>query len=63
MIKLQDDELKGKEWLPANSNDIYLKAVMPRKMEFIQPGVLAKDHKWRPVLCVLEGTVFRVYQC
>ncbi len=36
---------------------------MPRKMEFTQPGVQAKDRKWRRVVCELEGTVFRVYEC
>ena len=52
-----------RERLPAYSNSLYLMAVMPRKMEFIAPGVQAKDRKWRRVLCELEGTVFRVYKC
>ena len=62
-IQPRDDELEGKERLPCYSNDIYLKAIMPRKMEFTKPGVQAKDRKWRRVICVLEGTAFRVYSC
>ncbi|KAJ6470631.1 hypothetical protein C8R47DRAFT_757000 [Mycena vitilis] len=57
----RDDE--GREALPGYSNDILLRGVMPRKMEFSAPGVQAKDRKWRRVVCELEGTVFRVYRC
>lgn len=60
-IQPRDEE--GKERLPSYSNSIYLTAVMPRKMEFIAPGVQARDRKWRRVLCVLEGTAFSVYKC
>ncbi|KAJ3573761.1 hypothetical protein NP233_g2233 [Leucocoprinus birnbaumii] len=56
-------EDEGRERLPAYSNPIYLKAIMPRKMEFSSPGVQAKDRKWRRMMCVLEGTVMRVYKC
>ncbi|KAH9852256.1 hypothetical protein C2E23DRAFT_868745 [Lenzites betulinus] len=56
----RDDE--GCERLPKYSNTIFLAAVMPRKMEFAQPGVQSKDRKWRRVYCVLEGTMFRVYK-
>ena len=35
---------------------------MPRKLEFTRPGVQAKDRKWKRVLCVLEGTSFKVYK-
>ncbi|CDO74580.1 hypothetical protein BN946_scf184583.g7 [Trametes cinnabarina] len=59
---IQPREEEGKEELPPYSNSIYLTGVMPRKMEFIQPGVQAKDRKWRRVYCVLEGTMFRVYK-
>ncbi|KAI0355957.1 hypothetical protein OH77DRAFT_1401888 [Trametes cingulata] len=59
-IQPRDEE--GKEELPPYSNSIYLTGVMPRKMEFSQPGVQAKDRKWRRVYCVLEGTMFRVYK-
>ncbi|KAK0474185.1 hypothetical protein IW261DRAFT_568799 [Armillaria novae-zelandiae] len=55
--------VEGRETLPGYSNSIYLRSVMPRKMEFTQPNVQAKDRKWRRVVCELEGTVFRVYEC
>ncbi|KAJ7359455.1 hypothetical protein DFH08DRAFT_769387, partial [Mycena albidolilacea] len=57
----RDDE--GREVLPKYSNEILLRGVMPRKMEFSAPGVQARDRKWRRVVCELEGTVFRVYRC
>ena len=60
-IQPRDEE--GREHLPSYTNDIYLRAIMPRKMEFIGPGVQARDRKWRRILCVLEGTAFRVYKC
>ncbi|KAF8637866.1 hypothetical protein AX17_002492 [Amanita inopinata Kibby_2008] len=60
-VQPRDDE--GMEKLPAYTNDVYLKAIMPRKMEFSSPGMQAKDRKWRRVICVLEGTVFRIYRC
>jgi hypothetical protein len=62
-VKIQPREDEGKEKLPSYTNEIFLKAIMPRKMEFSSPGVQAKDRKWRRVLCVLEGTAFRVYKC
>ena len=60
---IQPREDEGREKLPLYSNEIHLRAIMPRKMEFVAPGILAKDRKWRRVLCVLEGTVFKVYKC
>ncbi|KAJ2916547.1 hypothetical protein MD484_g3846, partial [Candolleomyces efflorescens] len=60
---LQPREDEGKEALPAYSNAVYLKAIFPRKMEFSAPGVQAKDRKWKRVLCVLEGTMLKVYRC
>jgi hypothetical protein len=60
-IQPRDDE--GEEHLPPYSNAIYLRAIMPRKVEFSAPGVQSKDRKWRRVLCVLEGTAFKVYKC
>ena len=62
-LKVLPREDEGKENLPPYTNDIFLKAVMPRKMEFTSPGVQAKDRKWRQVLCVLDGTALRVYKC
>ena len=60
-IQPRDDE--GREHLPRYTNGIYLRAIMPRKMEFTAPGVQARNRKWRRTLCVLEGTAFRVYKC
>ena len=60
-IQPRDEE--GSERLPHYTNDIYLRTVMPRKMEFSAPGLAARDRKWRRCLCVLEGTAFRVYKC
>ena len=60
-IQPRDEE--GSERLPHYTNDLYLRAIMPRKMEFSAPGVQARDRKWRRMLCVLEGTAFRVYKC
>ena len=60
---IQPREDEGMEKLPPYVNSIHLKAILPRKMEFSKPGVQAKDRKWRRVICVLEGTMFRVYQC
>ena len=56
----RDEE--GKEKLPLYTNSIYLAAVMPRKMEFTAPGFQAKDRKWKRALCVLDGTMFKVYR-
>ncbi|KAI0763448.1 hypothetical protein BD413DRAFT_582495 [Trametes elegans] len=61
-LPIQPRDEEGQETLPAYSNAIYLAGVMPRKMEFTEPGVQAKDRKWRRVYCVLEGTMFRVYK-
>ncbi|KAF8800588.1 hypothetical protein BYT27DRAFT_7199720 [Phlegmacium glaucopus] len=59
-IQPRDDE--GREKLPSYSNSIHLKAIMPRKLEFSQPGVQAKDRKWKKVLCVLDGTALKIYK-
>jgi hypothetical protein len=55
-------EDEGQERLPAYTNSVHLRAVLPRKVEFTSPGVQAKDRKWRRVLCELDGTVFKVYR-
>ncbi len=60
--KIVPRDEEGREQLPAYSNAIHLVGVMPRKVEFTQPGVQAKDRKWRRVYCVLEGTMFCVYK-
>jgi len=62
-LTIQPRDEEGCEHLPHYTNGIYLRAIMPRKMEFSAPGVQARDRKWRRVLCILEGTAFRVYRC
>ncbi|GJJ14948.1 hypothetical protein Clacol_009218 [Clathrus columnatus] len=52
----------GDESLPAYTNQLFLIAQMPRKMEFTKPGVVSQDRKWKRVWCVLEGTKFGVYK-
>ena len=59
---VQPREEEGMERLPTYTNSIYLAAVMPRKVEFNAPGFQAKDRKWKRALCVLEGTMFKVYR-
>ncbi|KAF5381359.1 hypothetical protein D9615_008321 [Tricholomella constricta] len=60
-IQPRDDE--GHERLPPYTNGIYMRGIIPRKMEFVAAGVQAKDRKWRRVLCVVEGTALKIYQC
>ena len=55
-------EEEGKEKLPPYTNHIYLAAVMPRKMEFTAPGFQARDRKWKRALCILEGTMLKIYR-
>lgn len=55
-------EEEGMEQLPKYTNSIYLAAIMPRKLEFSAPGFQSRDRKWRRALCVLEGTMFKVYK-
>jgi hypothetical protein len=62
-IQIEPPDEEGYEHLPHYTNHIYLRAIMPRKMEFTAPGVQARDRKWRRTLCILEGTAFRVYSC
>lgn len=54
-------EEEGMEKLPKYKNYIYLSAILPRKVEFTAPGVQSRDRKWRRCMCVLEGTVFKIY--
>lgn len=56
------DDYYGDEALPPYTNQLYLVGQMPRKMEFVKPGVVSTDRKWRRVWCVLEGTKFSVYK-
>ncbi|EKM58014.1 uncharacterized protein PHACADRAFT_251968 [Phanerochaete carnosa HHB-10118-sp] len=55
-------EEEGREQLPQYTNTIYLAAIMPRKVEFNAPGFQARDRKWKRALCILEGSMFKVYR-
>ncbi|KAG8748465.1 hypothetical protein FRC10_003598 [Ceratobasidium sp. 414] len=55
-------EEEGKEKLPPYSCGIHIEAMMPRKMEFTAPGVLAKDRAWKKQYIVLHGTSLFIYK-
>ncbi|KAG8732480.1 hypothetical protein FRC11_013345 [Ceratobasidium sp. 423] len=55
-------EEEGKEKLPGYSCGIHIEAMMPRKMEFSAPGVLAKDRSWKKQYIVIHGTSLYVYK-
>ncbi|CAE6425004.1 unnamed protein product [Rhizoctonia solani] len=55
-------EEEGKEKLPGYSCGIHIEAMMPRKMEFSAPGVLAKDRSWKKQYIVIHGTSLMVYK-
>ncbi|QRW19295.1 Nascent polypeptide-associated complex subunit alpha [Rhizoctonia solani] len=55
-------EEEGKEGLPGYSCGIHIEAMMPRKMEFSAPGVLAKDRGWKKQYIVIHGTSLMVYK-
>ncbi|KAG9095550.1 hypothetical protein FRC06_009691 [Ceratobasidium sp. 370] len=55
-------EEEGKEKLPPYSCRIHIEAMMPRKMEFSAPGVLAKDRAWKKQYIVLHGTSLFIYK-
>jgi hypothetical protein len=56
-------EEEGTECLPAYELTIpILAALLPRKVEFVSPGVQATDRRWKRVWCVLEGTSFKLYE-
>ncbi|KAF8644913.1 hypothetical protein AX16_008196 [Volvariella volvacea WC 439] len=63
LVPIRPREDEGNEQLPPYTNAIFLKAILNRKLEFTKPGVIAKDRRWTRVVCVLEGTMFRVYKC
>lgn len=57
----EDEDDQDPMHLPRYANAIYLRAEMPRKLEFTAPGVQARDRKWRRVVCEIEGTVLRLW--
>ncbi|KDN50163.1 hypothetical protein RSAG8_01499, partial [Rhizoctonia solani AG-8 WAC10335] len=55
-------EEEGKEKLPGYSCGVHIEAMMPRKMEFSAPGVVAKDRSWKKQYIVIHGTCMMVYK-
>lgn len=55
-------EEEGREPLPAYSCDVHIEGYVPRKMEFLKPGVQAKDRRWKRQYVILHGTSIKVYK-
>ena len=55
-------EEEGREGLPDYSCAIHFEGYMPRKMEFVQPGVQARDRAWKMQYFVLHGTAIKVFK-
>lgn len=56
----RDEE--GREKLPGYWCGVHIEGTLSRKMEFIQPGVQAKDRGWKKFYFVLHGTALYVYK-
>ena len=59
-IAPRDEE--GRERLPGYSCAVHIEGEMPRKMEFVAPGVQAPNRTWRTQYIVIHGTSIRVYK-
>ena len=55
-------EDEGREALPDYTCDVHIEAYVPRKMEFLKPGVQAKDRRWKRQYVILHGTSIKVYK-
>lgn len=55
-------EDEGSEALPAYSCDVHIEGWVPRKMEFLKPGVQAKDRRWKRQYVILHGTSIKIYR-
>lgn len=55
-------EEEGKERLPGYWCGVHIEGTLARKMEFMQPGVQAKDRGWKKYYFVLHGTALFVYK-
>lgn len=55
-------EDEGREALPAYTCDVHIEGWVPRKMEFLKPGVQAKDRRWKRQYLILHGTSIKVYR-
>jgi hypothetical protein len=59
---IQPREEEGLEGLPAYSCAIHIEGYMPRKMEFVAPGVQATHRTWKRQYVVLHGTSIKAYK-
>lgn len=55
-------EEEGRERLPPYWCGVHIEGTLSRKMEFVQPGVQAKDRAWKKYYFVLHGTALFVYK-
>lgn len=55
-------EDEGTEALPAYSCDVHIEGWVPRKMEFLKPGVQSKDRRWKRQYVILHGTSIKIYR-
>lgn len=55
-------EDEGREALPSYTCDVHIEGYVPRKMEFVKPGVQAKDRRWKRQYVILHGTSVKVYK-
>lgn len=55
-------EDEGNEALPSYTCDVHIEGYVPRKMEFVRPGIQAKDRRWKRQYVILHGTSVKVYK-
>lgn len=55
-------EDEGREALPSYTCDVHIEGYVPRKMEFVRPGIQAKDRRWKRQYVILHGTSVKVYK-
>lgn len=55
-------EDEGREALPSYTCDVHIEGYVPRKMEFMKPGLQAKDRRWKRQYVILHGTSVKVYK-
>lgn len=55
-------EDEGREALPSYTCDVHIEGYAPRKMEFVKPGIQAKDRRWKRQYVILHGTSVKIYK-
>lgn len=55
-------EDEGREALPSYTCDVHIEGYVPRKMEFVKPGIQAKDRRWKRQYVILHGTSVKIYK-